>query len=97
MEELNGPLEPGKKADFILVDLDRPHLYPQIKTHPGNIPTLLVCSARGSDVDTVVVDGVIVLEDNIPISLDPVKITKDAQASFEKIQQRIDSSYSPLI
>jgi cytosine/adenosine deaminase-related metal-dependent hydrolase len=47
-----GSLEPGKKADIILVDLARPHLYPL------NMPVLrLAYFANGNDVHTVMVDG----------------------------------------
>ena len=28
MESEIGSLEPGKKADLILIDMDKPHLYP---------------------------------------------------------------------
>lgn len=47
-----GSLEPGKRADLILVNLRAPHLT------PGNMPLYrLVCFAVGSDVDTVIVGG----------------------------------------
>ncbi len=51
-----GTLEPGKKADIVLLDLDVPHLT------PFHGPDLLVYAARGSDTDTVLVNGRIVVE-----------------------------------
>lgn len=52
-----GTLEIGKRADFILVDLDKPHLA------PATMPLFqLHYAATGQDVDTVVVDGEIVME-----------------------------------
>jgi 5-methylthioadenosine/S-adenosylhomocysteine deaminase len=52
-----GSLDVGKKADVVLVDLARPHLF------PPHMPLFrLICFANGNDVDTVIVDGRIVLE-----------------------------------
>ncbi|MEM3452577.1 MAG: amidohydrolase family protein, partial [Candidatus Hadarchaeum sp.] len=52
-----GSLEVGKKADLIIVDLRKPHLSPM-----HDIVSHLVYSASGSDVDTVIVDGKILME-----------------------------------
>src|SRR3546814_17649798 len=61
-----GSLEPGKKADVILVDLRRPHLY------PFNMPTSrLAYFANGNDVHTVLVDGEVVLDGRRPTRVDP--------------------------
>ena len=60
-----GSLEPGKKADLIMVDIDRPHLQPYYGAYAA-----LVYYARASDVVTSVIDGEIVLEDGNPTRLD---------------------------
>ncbi|MEV4811011.1 amidohydrolase family protein [Micromonospora avicenniae] len=55
MSDRIGTLRPGKRADLILVDVSRPHL------GPLNEPvTTIVLNAGPSDVDTVLVDGVVV-------------------------------------
>lgn len=56
-----GSLEVGKKADIILLDGFKPHLYPPVMhlnrvTHFGS----------AADVDTVIVDGTIVMEQRHP-------------------------------
>ena len=52
MEDEIGSLEPGKLADVIVIDLDRPHLTPLY------VPSShLVYVARGSDVRDVIVNG----------------------------------------
>jgi len=81
-----GSLEAGKKADVILVDLSRPHLKPL-----HSIYASIVYSARGSDVDTVIVDGKMLMENR------QVK-TLDEQAVMERVQKtaldlRHDKSY----
>jgi 5-methylthioadenosine/S-adenosylhomocysteine deaminase len=52
-----GSLEPGKKADFVVVDRRAPHLVPG-----GDPYSLLVYAASGHDVRTVVVGGEILVE-----------------------------------
>ncbi len=53
-----GSIEAGKRADLVLVDLDRPHLYPR-----ENLPPTLMKQAQGHEIDTVLVEGEIVAED----------------------------------
>lgn len=60
-----GSLEAGKKADLIVLDLDRPHLQPFYGDYPA-----LVYYARASDVVTSVVDGRIVMRDGRLTRLD---------------------------
>jgi cytosine/adenosine deaminase-related metal-dependent hydrolase len=57
LEQEIGSLEVGKKADVILIDLQHPHLYPQ-----HSLPSVLVYQANGSEVDTVIVDGKVLLD-----------------------------------
>ncbi|MCF8146147.1 MAG: amidohydrolase [Deltaproteobacteria bacterium] len=51
-----GTLEKGKKADIIIVDLDKPHLCPMYDP-----VSTLVYSANGSDVRDVIVNGRIIM------------------------------------
>jgi 5-methylthioadenosine/S-adenosylhomocysteine deaminase len=53
-----GSIEPGKKADLIVIDTRRPHLVPMY--HPAS---QLVYAAKGSDVNTVIINGRVVMED----------------------------------
>ena len=57
LSERIGSLEPGKQADVIILDTHRPHLVPMY--HPVSH---LVYAARGSDVETAVINGRIVME-----------------------------------
>ena len=52
MEKEVGSLEAGKKADIIVIDLDRPHLTPLY-----NPFSQIVYAARGSDVSHAVING----------------------------------------
>ena len=60
----------GKRADMLLVDLRRPTLTP-VHTRPmRNLVPNLVYAARGDEVDTVIVDGQIVVEHGAVLTLD---------------------------
>jgi 5-methylthioadenosine/S-adenosylhomocysteine deaminase len=56
LDDLVGSVEVGKRADLVLVDLDRPHLTPVHDVH-----ALLVFAAGRADVTDVLVDGVVVV------------------------------------
>ena len=60
-----GSLAPGKKADLIVLDLNKPHLTPMY-----NIPSHLVYAARGSDVVHSVINGRVVMKNRRLMSLD---------------------------
>jgi 5-methylthioadenosine/S-adenosylhomocysteine deaminase len=52
-----GSLEVGKKADVILLDLQRANCFPAYRLYNN-----LVFSANGANVDTVLVDGQMLVE-----------------------------------
>ena len=83
-----GSLEPGKKADIILVTLRRPHLSPKILGKYENIVPNLVFSANGSDVDTVLVDGKILLENRSLQTGDEDEIIDRANLAIMELIER---------
>ena len=74
-----GSIEVGNKADMILVDITGPGLFPT-----QNLVHSLVESASGSDVDTVIVNGKILMEKREFTTLDKEKIYDQARRLFEK-------------
>jgi 5-methylthioadenosine/S-adenosylhomocysteine deaminase len=64
-----GTLEPGKKADLILIDTDKAHLTPL-----NNPFSAAVYSMQGSDVDTVIVNGRVLMENREMKFVDEEKI-----------------------
>ncbi len=69
-----GSLEVGKKADVILIDPSKPHLKPL-----HNIYANIVYSSHGSDVDTVIVDGNILMENRHVKTLDEQAVMERAE------------------
>jgi len=80
MEAEIGSLEVGKKADVIVVDLNRPHLQPVY-----NVVSQLVYSAVGADVRDVVIDGRIVMQNRRLLTLDEERILAEARKWRKKI------------
>ena len=80
-----GSLEKGKKADVILVDMAKPQLTPILKKPKFNVVNLLVYSAVGDDVDTVIVNGKIVMANRRILTLDESKIMEEAQVAAEEL------------
>ncbi len=69
LDDRIGALAPGMKADIILVDLNRPHLTPR-----HNVVSHLVYSARACDVQTVLVNGAIVVNDGRVTTVDEQEV-----------------------
>ena len=68
-----GSLEPGKKADIVLMDMRKPHLW------PPNMPvTRLAHFANAADVDTVVVAGRVLMQGRKPRRVESEAILEDA-------------------
>ena len=63
-----GSIGPGRRADLILVDIHQPHLVPFYNQD------LLVYGASGADVDTVIIDGLLVMQEKriLTFSVDEV-------------------------
>jgi len=82
-----GSLEAGKKADMILVDLNQPHLVPF--EDPANMIAYYV---RGNDVDTTIVDGVVLMENRVVQTVDEADVLNYAREEIQKSFERIDIS-----
>jgi 5-methylthioadenosine/S-adenosylhomocysteine deaminase len=54
---LTGSLEPGKRADLILVDLSPLHNTPRFQRDPGGVYAQLVYAGKSTDVTDVMVNG----------------------------------------
>ena len=84
MDKEIGSLEPGKKADVIVLDLDAPHAVPLYELY-GQI----VYSLTGSDVRTVVIGGRIVMQDRRVLTLDQAAIIAAAKVWGARVQKSL--------
>jgi cytosine/adenosine deaminase-related metal-dependent hydrolase len=90
-----GSLERGKLADIIVVDQRKPHLMP-VRNPISN----LVYAANGADVDTVIIDGKIVMQNREVKTMDEQKILDMVQeeglSPDKRLGLKISSSW-PVI
>ena len=84
MDREIGSLEPGKKADLIVLDLDAPHAVPLYELY-GQI----VYSLTASDVRTVVIGGRIVMQDRHMLTLDQAAIVAAAKVWGARVQKSL--------
>jgi cytosine/adenosine deaminase-related metal-dependent hydrolase len=95
MEREIGSIEPGKRADLVIFDTERPEWVPM--HHPVRT---LVYSANGASVKTVLVDGRVLMRDGKVASIDERKVLDAAREAGERIARRAgltSNSRWPLI
>jgi 5-methylthioadenosine/S-adenosylhomocysteine deaminase len=85
-EEDLGTVETGKKADLIVVDLRRPHLYPQ---EGAALIGNLIYSATGGEVRDVLVDGQVLMRDGQIISFDEGAVLDEAEAIVRRRRAQV--------
>jgi 5-methylthioadenosine/S-adenosylhomocysteine deaminase len=77
-----GSLEPGKKADVVLVELNRSGLVP---IHDFSlVPNLVYCGSK-HDVRTVIVNGAVVMRDRQITTVDEAEVLRQAQQRAERV------------
>ncbi|MDN5346615.1 MAG: 5-methylthioadenosine/S-adenosylhomocysteine deaminase [Clostridia bacterium] len=79
LEDKIGSLEAGKKADVVLINLKQPHLYPVYDPQAS-----LVYAARGSDVETVIVNGKVLMYKGEVRTIDEDKVMAEVSRCIEK-------------
>lgn len=82
MEKKIGSLEPGKKADIIIIGLNKPHLTPLYSEYSH-----LVYAASGADVDTVIINGKVVMEHRKLLTINEKKVIQQVREIAVKIKQ----------
>jgi 5-methylthioadenosine/S-adenosylhomocysteine deaminase len=78
-----GSIEVGKKADLVLVSLCNPETTPLF-----NIPNQLVYATDGHNVDTVIIDGKIVLKNRKLTQIKETDLISDSQSMAKRIAEK---------
>jgi 5-methylthioadenosine/S-adenosylhomocysteine deaminase len=80
MESEIGSLEPGKKADIILIGLNEPNAVPMY-----DIYAQLAYALKGNDVETVVIGGHVVLRDRLLLTIKEDEVLAKARQYQRKV------------
>lgn len=99
--QITGSIEPGKRADLILVDINRLHNSPRFTRDPQSTYAQLVYSGKASDVTDVMVNGNWLMRDQRLLTLNEQDILTNSQEYARKIDQfliqREESILSKLV
>ena len=86
LEKDIGSIEVGKLADLQLLDLDDFHTFP---SYDVDLFSRIVYSATRGDVNTVLIDGKIVMEHKIVKTMDRTMVLKEADRSIKQLLTRL--------
>ena len=79
-----GSLEAGKRADISVINLNRLHLAPR----PADIISAMVYSAEASDVETVIIDGELIMRDRQLLTLNEQEVMTEAERESDLLLER---------
>ena len=79
-----GSLEPGKRADLIIVDINSAHQTPLY-----NVYSHLVYATKASDVETVMINGRIVMLSRRVLTIDEAAVRRKAREYRDRIQKSV--------
>ena len=78
-----GVIAPGKKADIVLYDLNRPEWCPR-----HHLVSLLVYSASSASADTMICNGKVIMENGKVLTMDEERILHEAQEAAMALVNR---------
>src|ERR1051326_2172817 len=84
MEKEIGSLKAGKKADLILINLDEPNAVPMY-----DIYAQIAYALKGSDVETVVIGGRVVMRDRNLLTVDEPRVLEKAREYGEAVKKSL--------
>jgi cytosine/adenosine deaminase-related metal-dependent hydrolase len=84
LEDEVGSLEPGKKADLAIVDLEHPHATPA----GDDVVSRLVHAGQSQNVRTVVIDGQVVMRERQVETLDEPGVLERAELHAARLAKR---------
>src|SRR3990170_7166591 len=98
---LTGSLQPGKRADLILVDIHQVHNMPHFRRDPNSVFAQLIYATKSTDVSDVMVNGRWLMRDRQLLTLNEAELLIQASEVAKKIDafliEREQSVLSKLI
>ena len=87
MENIVGSLKAGMKADIIIINLNKPHLTPLYNEYSHIVYTM-----NGADVDTVLINGKVVMKNRKLLTLREDQIMAAVEATAIKIKKKFGTN-----
>jgi 5-methylthioadenosine/S-adenosylhomocysteine deaminase len=84
MEKEIGSLEPGKKADVILISLEEPNAVPMYDVYAQ-----IAYALKGSDVETVIIGGRVVMRDRKLLTIDEPRVLEKARVYQKSVSMSL--------
>lgn len=81
-----GSIEENKKADLVIIDFNKPHLHPVY-----NEISHLVYAAKAADVETVIINGEVIMQDRQFTKINLEKIMQEVKETKEKLLKRLSA------
>jgi 5-methylthioadenosine/S-adenosylhomocysteine deaminase len=91
MDHLTGSLEPGKRADLIVLDLDRLHNVPAFGHDAGGIYSQIVYASKSTDVVDVMCNGRWLMRDRTLLTLDESELRAAARGEASRVDTFLSS------
>ncbi|PYR01759.1 MAG: amidohydrolase [Acidobacteria bacterium] len=91
MDHLTGSLEPGKRADLIVLDVDTLHNAPAFGRDPNGVYAQIVYASKSTDVMDVMCNGRWLMRNRQLITLDEVELRRAARVEARRIDAFLGS------
>jgi len=85
LDHLTGSLEPGKRADLIVLDMSRTHSLPHFQTTGLNVYSRIVYASHREDVRDVFVNGKQIVRDRALLTVDESQILEQTRDMAQRI------------
>ncbi len=89
IDDITGSITVGKTADIIFINLEDPSMNPVYTEPMRNFIPNLVYAAPGSIVDTVMVNGKLLMENRKPLTFDYQELRRDVQKYANEIGEKV--------
>lgn len=88
--DLTGSLEVGKRADLIVIDINKIHNVPRFRRDPNGIYAQIVYAAKSSDVTDVMVNGQWLMREQRLLTIDEDTLLMKAKVYAEKVDRFLE-------
>lgn len=92
LEKITGSIEVGKQADIIIIDTNSPHIL-----QGGRPVPKIVYSAKGNDIVTSIVNGKIIMENRVVLTMDEEMILRKANECRSELIEKGGAATAELL